>query len=98
MIWPLLLSALLLLAAAPVLTAQTSATNAAPRPARPAPLRSPEIAEDGTVTFRLRAPGAKDVQLTGQWPNGRTAMTKDTNGVWSVRVGPIEPGVWEYSF
>lgn len=95
---PLLLSGLLLLAAASALPAQTPATNAVSRPARPAPLRSPDIAEDRTVTFRLRAPGAKEVHVAGQWPNGRTAMTQDTNGVWSVRVGPIDPGVWEYSF
>jgi enterochelin esterase family protein len=25
-------------------------------------------------------------------------MAKDTNGVWSVTLGPIEPGVWEYGF
>ena len=25
-------------------------------------------------------------------------MAKDTNGLWSVTVGPIDPGVWEYSF
>jgi enterochelin esterase family protein len=25
-------------------------------------------------------------------------MTKGSNDVWSVTVGPVEPGVWEYSF
>jgi enterochelin esterase family protein len=25
-------------------------------------------------------------------------MVRDTNGVWSVTVGPIEPGIFEYSF
>jgi enterochelin esterase-like enzyme len=25
-------------------------------------------------------------------------MTKDGNDVWAVTVGPVEPGVWEYSF
>lgn len=87
---------------AAVLTlAQTPAPGAPAaerRTARPAPVRSPEVNADGTVTFRLRAPKADEVVLSGQWPDGRKPMTKDTNEVWSVTVGPIEPGVWEYSF
>jgi hypothetical protein len=30
-----------------------------------APLNSPDVRDDGTVTFRLRAPAAKEVRLTG---------------------------------
>jgi len=74
----------------------------APPPARtnqrPVPVRSPEITADHRVTFRLRAPKATSVALNGQWPNGNAPMTRDSNDVWSVTVGPIEPGVWEYSF
>lgn len=78
-----------------------------PPPANPPPrggrggqpvLRSPEVAPDRRVTFRLRAPRATEVRINGQWPNGGADMTKDTNGVWSVTVGPVQPGVWEYSF
>lgn len=65
---------------------------------RPVNTRSPELATDRTATFRLRAAKAQEVYVNGQWPNGRVAMTKDTNDVWSVTTGPIEPGVWEYSF
>jgi enterochelin esterase family protein len=61
-------------------------------------VRSPEIQADRKVTFRLRAPKATEVVLVGQWPNGRAAMTKDAAGAWSVTVGPIDAGVWEYSF
>lgn len=50
------------------------------------------------VTFRLRAPNAHNVVVNGQWPDGHVSMTEDTNGVWSVTVGPVEPGIWEYSF
>lgn len=63
-----------------------------------APVRSPELAEDGRVTFRLRAPRATEVVVQGQWPNGRTPMAKGSNDVWSVTVGPVDPGVWEYGF
>jgi enterochelin esterase-like enzyme len=62
------------------------------------PVRSPEVLADRQVTFRLRAPKASEVMVTGQWANGRAPMTKDTNGVWSVTVGPVDPGVYEYSF
>ena len=35
---------------------------------RPAPLISPEKGENGSVTFRFRAPKeAKEVSLRGQW-------------------------------
>ncbi len=75
----------------------TNAVSAARRPQTP-PVVSPEIQTDHRVAFRLRAPKASEVVLNGQWANGRAGMAKDTNGVWSVVVGPIEPGVYEYSF
>ncbi len=73
------------------------AAEAPPR-SRPARVISPEVQTDRHVIFRLQAPKASEVMVAGQWPDGRTPMSKDTNGVWSVTVGPIEPGVWEYSF
>lgn len=76
------------------------AAESAPRPTptRPAPIRSPEVAPDRQVTFRIRAPKASEVLVAGQWATNRAAMTLGTNGVWSVTVGPVDPGVWEYSF
>jgi enterochelin esterase-like enzyme len=65
---------------------------------RKGPVRSPEVLPDRRVTFRLQAPRATEVIVAGQWPGGRAAMAKDGDGVWSVTVGPIDPGVWEYSF
>jgi enterochelin esterase family protein len=70
--------------------------NPAPRPSQVS-AQSPQVLADGRVTFRLRAPRAGEVAVSGQWPNGRTTMAKDGNDVWSVTVGPIAPGVWEYS-
>ncbi len=77
--------------------AQPFANPSVPR-RRPAPVLSPEVLADRRVTFRLQAPKADSVVVSGQWANGRTQMTKDSVGLWSVTVGPIEPGVWEYSF
>lgn len=69
---------------------------AAPR--RTAPLLSPQIAADRMVTFRVRAPQAQDVSVSGQFTKDKAAMTKDTEGVWSTTVGPVDPGVYEYGF
>jgi enterochelin esterase family protein len=77
--------------------ASATSTNAPARRRADAPIRSPEILADHKVTFRLRAPKANEVVVQGQWKDGRAAMTK-TNDVWTVTVGPIEAGIWEYSF
>jgi enterochelin esterase-like enzyme len=62
-------------------------------------LRSPEVAADQSVTFRLRAPNATDVALNGDWPGGRgLKMTKDDAGVWSATVGPLTSELWSYTF
>jgi enterochelin esterase family protein len=72
--------------------------NPAPRRSQGASTQSPQVQADRKVTFRLRAPKAAEVTVNGQWPNGQATMAKDSNDVWTVTVGPIEPGVWEYSF
>ena len=70
-----------------------------------APVRSPEIAQDGNVTFRLSAPNAASViarNSTGgfaDWPGGNeVTMTKGENGVWSATIGPLKPEYCTYSF
>ena len=85
------------LAAEIVAAAQGPAKAPATR-SRRATVQSPQVQADGKVTFRLRAPKAAEVLVTGQWPNGRAAMARDANEVWNVTVGPIPAGVWEYSF
>ena len=60
---------------------------------------SPEIKPDNTVTFRLRAPNATEVTVSGDWPEGRNIkMEKDAEGVWSATVGPLTPELWGYNF
>ena len=67
--------------------------------ARPAPIKSPEIHPDRTVTFRLLAPKATEVTLNGSWDNGTDLkMTKDESGVWSTTIGPLAPQLWGYWF
>jgi enterochelin esterase family protein len=68
-------------------------------------LVSPEVHPDRTVTFRLRAPQANEVTLTGDWmatldasTGGMTKMTKDASGIWSFASPPLEPTVHLYFF
>lgn len=65
---------------------------------RRGPERSPEIDDHGRVTFRLMAPSADEVELAGQWPEGRQPMTKNDDGLWTATIDAVPPGVWEYSF
>ena len=66
-------------------------------PAHLAPLVSPDVHADGSVTFRFRAPNAVDVRLAleGVEP---TSMQKDDHGVWSVTTAPLAPDYYGYVF
>ncbi len=61
------------------------------------PLVSPEVYPDGHVTFRLRAPDAKDVQVRCEGSKV-SKMLKDSSGVWSVSTEALEPDIYVYSF
>ena len=63
-------------------------------------LVSPEVSQDRRVTFRIYAPKASEVTLSGDWMAwSRTErLTKDDRGVWSVTVGPLAPDVYTYWF
>jgi enterochelin esterase family protein len=63
---------------------------------------SPEVLPDRRVTFRLAAPHAGEVTLSGDWvAQGRAAagaLSRDGQGVWSITIGPLVPDVYSYSF
>jgi len=72
---------------------------AAARPrAFPRSVRSPEISPDRHVTFRLAAPAAASVSLSGEFMKGASPFVKDADGVWSVTVGPLAPEIYAYNF
>ena len=87
--------------------AQPASTPPAPaaksRPAAPLlGVVSPEVLTDGRVVFRLNAPQAASVRLSGTDIPGNggqgAEMTKGENGVWEVTLGPIDPGAYRYNF
>jgi enterochelin esterase family protein len=59
-------------------------------------LKSPEVSPDGKVTFRLRAPNAREVAVTGI--GARLAMAKNEQGVWSATTEVLKPDIYAYSF
>jgi enterochelin esterase-like enzyme len=59
---------------------------------------SPEIGSDRRVTFRLVAPKASEVLLSGEFMRGSTNLQKSANGLWSVTIEPLEPEIYYYNF
>lgn len=59
---------------------------------------SPEAHENNTVTFRLHAPNAKEVKISGDWLQQPVAMNKDEKGLWSYTTGPLRSDLYSYSF
>jgi enterochelin esterase family protein len=64
---------------------------------------SPEVRDDGMVTFRVRAPRAQEILLsagtisaalgTGNKP---VPFTKGEDGVWTLTIGPVPPNMYVY--
>lgn len=81
-----------------------SSVMAQPRGPMPPPVVSPEVSAERHVIFRILAPKAESVKLGGSGDLPGTGfgqsrdLTKGTNGVWEVKVGPIPPGSYRYSF
>jgi enterochelin esterase family protein len=76
---------------------QAAPAQTPPSPSPPPPVVSPEVLADGRVTFRLRAPGAKDVLLAREGAEP-APMQKDDQGVWSLTTAPLPPDYYGYSF
>lgn len=83
----------LLLAVA--LPASSTAQQGGPR------VTSPEVAEGGRTCFRVHAPTARNVLLSGTDIPGNargTRMTRGGDGVWESCLDPLEPGAYRYHF
>ena len=68
-----------------------------------APLNSPEVHPDRTVTFRVNAPEAKSVALNGailaafgkNWGD-LMPFAKGEDGIWTLTIGPVRPDIYAY--
>jgi enterochelin esterase-like enzyme len=78
-------------------SSQESKPQTPARPQQPTPpFISPEVHSDNTVTFRFRAPNAKEVKLEREGAEP-VAMQKDDQGVWTVTTPPLTPDYYGYS-
>ena len=61
---------------------------------------SPEIHDNHTVTFRLRAPKAVKVQVVGDCiPTGMADLVENKEGVWEYTTAePLKPELYTYAF
>ena len=106
---------LALIAAAPCAFAQPPAAPPTATPpgaqGRQQAIVSPEVAPDGRVTFRLRAPNAREVYVSGiglpaapatpgaRGGGARLDMQKNEQGVWiATTADPMPPGIYQYTF
>jgi enterochelin esterase-like enzyme len=64
---------------------------------------SPEVDDQGMVTFRVRAPRAQEIALSA--PTIGTALgsgnkpmpfTKSADGLWTLTIGPVPPNMYTY--
>jgi len=89
--------AILLVAFLPMVSAMAQSRGASPENQ----VVSPDVSPDRQITFRIYAPKAESVKMSGpDIPgNGKGApLTKGTNDIWEVTVGPIDPGAYRYEF
>lgn len=75
-------------------------------------LKSVEVQPDRRVRFRIWAPSASDIKLHAEGPEATPNVTpeelhknmsgvpmiKGEQGIWDAVIGPIEPGVYRYTF
>lgn len=59
---------------------------------------SPEVHSNNKVTFRLNAPKAEDVKVTGDWIEGSAAMKKGADGLWTFTTNVLPSNLYSYSF
>ncbi|MEQ8689086.1 MAG: alpha/beta hydrolase-fold protein [Imperialibacter sp.] len=83
-----------------VLGVTVSLANTASAQFRRNPVVSPEIHADNRITFRVYAPNANEITLSGDWiGQGKTEpLVKGDTGLWTVTVGPLEAELYGYSY
>ncbi len=65
---------------------------------------SPEIHSDNSVSFRLMAPNANEVKISGDWMPaegwmpGEEPMQKDSGGLWTYTTEALESDLFSYWF
>ena len=65
---------------------------------------SPDVHDDQTITFRVKAPDVQKVELTGGpillalKSKNPIAFKRDNDSIWTLTVGPVKPNIYVYRF
>lgn len=78
--------------------ARPPAQERAAHPPMPAPVISPDVRADDTVTFRFRDPDAKEVRVLIEGRSAPLPMQKGDEGIWSLTTEALQPDYYGYSF
>jgi enterochelin esterase family protein len=65
------------------------------------PIVSPEINDDGSISFRLMAPAADSVKISGSWMQGWGSaehLSKSEDGLWQIAIEDLTPDYYTYNF
>lgn len=67
-----------------------------------ASLNSPQVNDDHTVIFRIKAPHASDVRLSGAMltvmhEKSPLPFTKGDDGIWTLKIGPLPVDMYQYN-
>lgn len=76
-------------------------TNSALSQFQQDPVISPEFHDDGSVTFRIMAPTADSIKISGSWMQGWGSaenLTKGTEGLWELNISDLNPDYYNYSY
>lgn len=89
-----ILTAITMAAAATFASAQQNVFHA------PESLQSPVVNADGSVTFNLYAPAAREVTVNGDWEadGGRCVMANDGQGLWTATTAALPGDMYTYRF
>jgi enterochelin esterase-like enzyme len=82
----------------PTVRAQAPGQPAPATAPRRAPIVSPQVNADRTLTLRFRAPNAQQVDVIGEIDGKDHPMMKGADGVWSATIGPLAPDVYNYQY
>jgi len=64
------------------------------------PIISPELHENGSVTFRIMAPAADSVKINGNWMQGwgsAVHLSKNDDGLWETTFEDLTPDYYNYT-
>ena len=67
-----------------------------------ASLNSPQVNDDRTVVFRIKAPKASEVKLSGAMltvmhEKSPLPFTKGEDGIWTLKIGPLPIDMYQYN-